>query len=291
MVLLKAVAKMTINAPAKINISLDVLRRRDDGYHDVKMIMQSISLFDVLDVELNDTTFITLTSNKNNIPLDERNIAYKAARLFLEEANIKSGIAIHIEKNIPVAAGLAGGSTDAAAVLIALNDLLGKKFSLDKLMEMGARLGADVPFCIMTGTAISEGIGEKLTRLPAPNIKNILLVKPSIEVSTKWVYENLDLKNASHPDIDAATKLIKNQMISDLPKVMGNILESVTAKKYPVIDEIKREMLDNGATVSMMSGSGPSVFGFFENENSGKNALDFFKTKFDEVFLINSYNV
>ncbi len=282
---------MKINAPAKINISLDVLRRRDDGYHDVKMIMQSISLFDTLKVELNNLGKIIITSNKDNIPLDERNIAYKAAKLFLDEAEEKIGVTIHIEKRIPVAAGLAGGSTDAAAVLIALNDMFCKKYTESKLMEMGARLGADVPFCIMQGTAISEGIGEKLTKLPAPKIENILLVKPPIDVSTKWVYENLDLKTAIHPDIDAAAKLINSQMISDLPSVMGNILESVTVKKHPIINEIKRKMLDEGATISMMSGSGPSVFGFFENENSAKKALDFFKTKFNEVFLINSYNV
>lgn len=282
---------MKINAPAKINISLDVLRRRDDGYHDVKMIMQSVSLFDTIEVELESSNDIKITSNKDNIPLDERNIAYKAAKLFLDEVNENYGVNIRIEKNIPVAAGLAGGSTDAAAVLIALNNIFGKKFSKDKLMELGARLGADVPFCIMQGTAISEGIGEKLTPLPAPNIENILLVKPPIDVSTKWVYQNLDLKNATHPDIDAASEIIKSGDVFDLPKVMGNILESVTVKKHPIIDEIKYEMIRAGASVSMMSGSGPSVFGFFENENLAKNALDFFKTKYDEVFLINSYNV
>lgn len=282
---------MKINAPAKINISLDVLRRRADGYHDVKMIMQTISLFDTVEVKTNNTGRITLTSNKDIIPTDERNIAYKAARLFLDETGENVGINIHIEKHIPVAAGLAGGSTDAAAVLIALNDIFGKKYTESKLMEMGTRLGADVPFCIMQGTAISEGIGEKLTPLPAPNIENILLVKPHIDVSTKWVYENLDLKSATHPDIDAAAELIKSGNVSNLPKVMGNILESVTIKKHHVIDDIKREMINHDATVSMMSGSGPSVFGFFENENSAKKALDFFKTNFNEVFLINSYNV
>ena len=282
---------MRINAPAKINISLDVLRRRDDGYHDVKMIMQSISLFDVIDVILNHTGDINITSNKVNIPLDERNIAYKAARLFLDTTNEKRGVNIHIEKHIPVAAGLAGGSTNAAAVLIALNELFENRFSKDKLMEIGTQIGADVPLCILQGTALSEGIGEKLTILPSPEIKNILLVKPPIDVSTKWVYENLDLKNANHPDIDKAVEFIKSQNTDDLPKVMGNILESVTETKYPVITEIKREMVSLGATVSMMSGSGPTVFGFFENEDSGKKALDFFKTKFDEVFLVNSYNV
>ncbi len=282
---------MKINAPAKINISLDVLRRRDDGYHDVKMIMQSVSLFDTIEVTLNNSSAITLSSDKDTIPTDERNIAYKAAKLFLTESGIETGIDIHIEKNIPVAAGLAGGSTDAAAVLIALNNMFENRYTEDALMKMGTQLGADVPFCIMQGTALSEGIGEKLTKLPVPNIKNILLVKPPIDVSTKWVYENLDLKNANHPDIDASVILIKNGKISELPRVMGNILESVTIKKYPVIAEIKREMLDHGATVSMMSGSGPSVFGFFENEINAKKTLDFFKTKYNEVFLINSYNV
>ena len=282
---------MKINAPAKINISLDVLRRREDGYHDVKMIMQSISLFDIVDVEINNSGDINITSNKDNIPLDERNIAHKAARLFLDEANENGGVNIHIEKHIPVAAGLAGGSTDAAAVLIALNELFGKRYTEDMLMEMGARLGADVPFCIMQGTALSEGIGEKLTKLPAPNIKNILLVKPPIDVSTKWVYENLDLKSAIHPDIDKAVEHIKGGNITELPKVMGNILESVTVKKHAVIDDIKCEMNNLGANISMMSGSGPSVFGFFENEINAKKACDFFKTKYDEVFLINSYNV
>ena len=285
------VTTMKINAPAKINISLDVLRRRDDGYHDVKMIMQSISLFDIIDVETNSSGEIKITSNKDNIPLDERNIAYKAVRLFLNEAKENCGVNIHIEKHIPVAAGLAGGSTNAAAVLIALNEIFDKRYTEDKLMDMGAKLGADVPFCIMQGTALSEGIGEKLSKLPAPNIKNILLVKPPIDVSTKWVYENLDLKNSVHPDIDKAVEIIKSGNVSVLSNVMGNILESVTVKKHPVIAEIKTEMKDLGATMSMMSGSGPSVFGFFENEANVKKAYDFFKNKYDEVFLINSYNV
>ncbi len=285
------VTTMKINAPAKINISLDVLRRREDGYHDVKMIMQSISLFDIVEVELKKSGEIKITSNKDNIPLDERNIAYKAARLFLNEAKENCGVNIHIEKHIPVAAGLAGGSTNAAAVLIALNEIFDKRYTEDKLMDMGAKLGADVPFCIMQGTALSEGIGEKLSKLPAPNIKNILLVKPPIDVSTKWVYENLDLKNSVHPDIDKAVEIIKSGNVSVLPNVIGNILESVTVKKHPVIAEIKTEMNNFGATISMMSGSGPSVFGFFENEANVKKAYDFFKNKYDEVFLINSYNV
>ena len=176
-------------------------------------------------------------------------------------------------------------------MLIALNEIFDKRYTEDKLMDMGAKLGADVPFCIMQGTALSEGIGEKLSKLPAPNIKNILLVKPPIDVSTKWVYENLDLKNSVHPDIDKAVEIIKSGNVSVLSNVMGNILESVTVKKHPVIAEIKTEMKDLGATISMMSGSGPSVFGFFENEANVKKAYDFFKNKYDEVFLINSYNV
>ena len=275
---------MKINAPAKINLVLDVLNKREDGYHNVKMVMQSLELCDVVTVEKTDGG-ITISSDSGVVPCDDTNIAYKAAKIMLDKANSNIGVHIDIQKNIPVAAGLAGGSTDGAAVLVALNEMLDLNFSTEQLMEFGGKFGADVPYCVIKGTALAEDTGVKLTKIEPYGNHTVLLVKPDISVSTPWVYKNLDLKNVSHPDVDAFIECIKSQNYVKSYEYMGNVLESVTVKEYPVIDEIKNKMMDLGASVSLMSGSGPTVFGIFENEQKAIDAAQVFKKDFKEVIV------
>ncbi len=275
---------MKINAPAKINLVLDVLNRRPDGYHNVKMVMQSLALCDVVTVELQNSD-ITISSNSGIVPCDDTNIAYKAAKIMLDEAKTDVGVRIDIQKNIPVAAGLAGGSTDGAAVLLALNSMLGLGLSKQKLMEIGGKFGADVPYCVMQGTALAEGTGTQLSELSPYGSHTVLLVKPNIAVSTPWVYKNLDLGSVSHPDVDKFVECIKNKQYSQSYEYMGNVLESVTIKEYPIIDQIKSKMYSLGALVSLMSGSGPTVFGIFENDEKAKYAAEIFKKDFKEVIV------
>lgn len=275
---------MKINAPAKINLVLDVLNKREDGYHNVKMVMQSLELCDVVTVEKTDSG-ITISSDSGVVPCDDTNIAYKAAKIMLDKANSNIGVHIDIQKNIPVAAGLAGGSTDGAAVLVALNEMLDLNFSTEQLMELGGKFGADVPYCVIKGTALAQDTGVKLNKIEPYGNHTVLLVKPDISVSTPWVYKNLDLKNVSHPDVDAFIECIKRQDYVKSYEYMGNVLESVTVKEYPVIDEIKNKMMDLGASVSLMSGSGPTVFGIFENEQKAIDAAQVFKKDFKEVIV------
>ncbi len=264
---------ITLKAYAKINIGLDVTGVRDDGYHLVRMIMQTVDLYDVLTIAKSEESGIVMTSNVSDLPMDGSNLCVKAAELLTEEFGISEGISIHLEKNIPVAAGMAGGSTDAAAVLLGVNQIFELGLSQQDLMDRGVRIGADVPYCIMGGTALAEGIGEELTELSPMMDIPVLIAKPDIAVSTKYVYEHLDaLENPIHPDIDQMLLDMENQDLSALGSHMGNILEGVTVAKYPVIDDIKKVMIDHGAVVSMMSGSGPTVFGFFENEETMQKA-------------------
>ncbi len=273
-----------INAPAKINLVLDVLNRRPDGYHNVKMVMQSLSLCDVVTVELKGEG-ITISSSSGAVPCDDTNIAYKAAKIMLKKANSNVGVHIDIQKNIPVAAGLAGGSTDGAAVLCALNTMLNLNLSENELMSLGATFGADVPYCVMQGTALAEGTGTELTKLPSYGNHTVLLVKPGIAVSTPWVYKNLNLKSVVHPDVDKFIQLIGNKEYTKSYEFMGNVLESVTIKEYPVISQIKNKMYALGASVSLMSGSGPTVFGIFENKQKALEAAKIFKNDFSEVIV------
>ncbi len=275
---------MKINAPAKINLVLDVLNRRPDGYHNVKMVMQSLALCDVVTVELGGSG-ITISSNSGVVPCDDTNIAYKAAKMMLDKAKTDMGVHIDIQKNIPVAAGLAGGSTDGAAVLLALNSMLGLGLSKQKLMEIGGKFGADVPYCVIAGTALAEGTGTELKELCSYGSHTVLLVKPDIAVSTPWVYKNLNLSDVSHPDVDKFVECIKNKQYTQSYEYMGNVLESVTIKEYPVIDQIKSKMYSLGALVSLMSGSGPTVFGIFENEAKAQLAAEIFKKDFKEVIV------
>ena len=261
-------------APAKVNIGLDVIKRREDGYHEVDMIMQTISLFDKIAIKKTSKAGIHLSANKNFLPVDERNIAYKAAKLLIQDCGITDGVDITIEKNIPVAAGMAGGSTDAAAVLMGMNELFALGLSEEKLMEKGAALGADVPFCIMRGTARATGIGTTLTRIsPMPNC-SVLIAKPNFSVSTKWVYEHLKLTaQTKHPDIEKLISEIEKKDILTIAGYMENVLESVTVPAYPKIAEIRKQMTECGAVKAMMSGSGPTVFGLFTQEETAKKAL------------------
>lgn len=280
---------ISVKAYAKINLGLDVLRRRSDGYHDVCMIMQSLSLHDDLTIKTTSKEGIYLKSNLPYLSNDKKNLVYKAAALFMEANSIKSGLEINLIKKIPVAAGLAGGSSDAAAALKGLNQLFQTGISDAGLMQLGVKIGADVPYCILLGTALSEGIGEKLTPLPPLPECHILLVKPDISISTRQVYEGLKLDASTiHPDIEAMKQALVSADLNALTAKMGNLLESVTIRMHPVIDEIKKNMILAGAMNSLMSGSGPTVFGIFSNKSQADKAYTYFKVNYKhdvQVFL------
>lgn len=288
--------KIQLKALAKINLGLDVLRRREDGYHEVKMIMQTIGLHDDLEIRKTKTPGIQVKTNLYYLPTNENNLVYKAAKLLMDEFQIQDGVSIQLKKRIPVAAGMAGGSSDGAAVLWGINQMYGLGLSMQALMERGVRLGADVPYCIQRGTALAEGIGEKLSVLPPMPKCTILIAKPGISVSTKFVYENLhanDLKPEQHPDVDSMIEAMRQKDLRLLCSRMGNVLETVTIPAYPVIDEIKKTMMDNGALGSMMSGSGPTVFGIFDSPSAAKQAMKAVRAAklAKQVCLTTPYNV
>lgn len=295
-----------IKAYAKINLALDVTGRRDNGYHDVRMIMQSINLYDELMIcrkprnpEENETGTpdeagrITIVSDTKDIPLNEDNLIYKAAKLLMDEYGIDEGIYIELKKNIPVAAGMAGGSTDAAAVFKGMNSLFDLEMTPEKMCDLGVRIGADVPYCIMGGTALSEGIGEILTPLsPIPDCC-ILIAKPDISVSTGYVYTTFDsLKEKRHPDVDAMINAIDSGDIRSISKLLGNSLEGVTQEEYPVIKKIKQIMLGNNALGALMSGSGPTVFGIYEDRSDAEAAADILRQYFyaKDIFVTGPYD-
>lgn len=257
---------MRLRAFAKINLGLDILRKREDGYHEVRMIMQTIQMYDVLEMKKVKKPGISLSVNYPYIPSDERNLVYKAAKLLMDEFQVKEGVDIRLEKFIPVAAGMAGGSSDAAAAMVGINHLFKLGLSEKDLMDRAVNIGADVPYCIMRGTALAEGIGEKLTRIAQVPDCYVLIGKPGIGVSTKTAYESLQLdKIQSHPDIDGMIRDIENGDLLAMTDKMGNVFESGIIGKYPVIGEIKDLMEANGALKAMMSGSGPTVFGIFDD--------------------------
>lgn len=266
--------QIVLKAYAKINLGLDVIGKRPNGYHDVRMIMQSIGLYDQLTMKKIREDEILLSSNVGTLPNNEQNLVYKAIRLMKTEYNITMGVKADLEKRIPVAAGMAGGSTDCAAALIGMNRLFELGLSLERLMELGAKLGADVPYCIMGGTALAEGIGEILTPLePIPQCY-ILIAKPGISVSTRFVYENLEVdKLAYHPDIDGMMERIERGDLTGVTDRLSNVLETVTEKKYPIITKIKNAMKEAGAMNSLMSGSGPTVFGIYADKETAMKGL------------------
>ncbi len=278
---------VTLNCNAKINLSLDVVGKRPDGYHNIELIFLEIPLWDTLSVTLRNDGIINLSCDDKTLPTDEKNIAYKAAKAFFSEYGENMGCDITLKKNIPHGAGLAGGSADAAGVLKALNQLLSSPFSQEKLMEIGVKLGADVPFCVMGGCAFAEGIGEILTPLPKPEDIYYLLIKPEESISTPYVYQNLDLnKKPENLDMKLVIKAIKENDKESLFKYSGNIMEDVTGKKCPVIYEIKDTLTKSGAKKALMSGSGTTVFGIFDNKDIADRAYNILKKDYENIYLV-----
>lgn len=289
---------LSLKAYGKINLGLDVLRRRDDGYHEVRMIMQTVGIYDRIDLIYKETPGITVETNLYYLPDNENNLVYKAAKLLMDEFHVQKGVHIRLRKYIPVAAGMAGGSSDAGAVLFGVNKMFSLGLTTEQLMDRGVKIGADVPYCVMRGTALSEGIGEILTPLPVPPQCQVLIAKPGISVSTKFVYENLhanELRPEQHPDIDGMMEAIKQKDLYGIADRFGNVLENVTIPAYPVIQEIKDLMLEQGAIGALMSGSGPTVFGLFTNPKAAAKAHE--EMRFGagaelakQVYLTNFYN-
>lgn len=276
---------MRIKAYAKVNVSLDIVGKREDGYHILEMVMQAIDLYDEINIE-KQSKDITIKCNKPYVPTDERNLAYKAAKLFMEKYHIHSGVNINIKKNIPVCAGLAGGSTDGAAVLKLMNKLFEVNASDEELMELGLKLGADVPYCIKGGTALCKGIGEEVTKLNEFKDKILVLVKPPFGVSTKSVYQDFDLgKVRSHPNTEVLIKAIENDDLRMVSNNMKNLLENVTLRKHKVLINIKEEMKNTGAIGAMMSGSGPTIFAFFDDMLKAQKCFEKMKLKYNDVFI------
>lgn len=270
-----------LKAYGKINLALDTIGKRKDGYHLVRMIMQTVGLYDTITISKKENPGIVLTTNRPDLPTDENNLIYKAANLLIQEFSISNGVEIHLHKNIPVAAGMAGGSTDCAATLVGMNRLFQLELSTEELMKRGVTLGADVPYCILGGTALSEGIGEILTPISEIEPCRVLLIKPDIDVSTKWVYTTLNWeKLTSHPDIDGMIAALNAHSLEDVAQKMENVLETVTIPAYPVIQDIKDTLKPLGALHAMMSGSGPTVFGLFISEETAKSAYEICKKKY-----------
>lgn len=256
---------VTKKAYAKINLGLDVVRRLPNGYHEVRMIMQNVGICDVLTFSKCEEG-ISLQIQDKELPTDQNNLIWKAARLLLDTAGITGGVRITLEKHIPIAAGMAGGSSDAAATFLGINELYELGYSIEQLQALGVKIGADVPYCIQGGTALAEGIGEKLSRLQAPPQCHLLIAKPDIHVSTKFVYEHLKANELeSHPDIDGMMQAIKEENLDGIVQRLGNVLETVTIPTYPIVAQIKQLMCESGALNALMSGSGPTVFGMFDD--------------------------
>lgn len=267
-----------LKAYGKINIGLDVLKRRSDGYHDVKMIMQTVDIYDRIQINKIMQPEIRIATNLYYLPSNENNLAYKAAKILFDEFNIKDGIKINIKKHIPVSAGMAGGSTDAAAVMYGVNKLFSLGLSIEELKTRAVNIGADVPYCLVGGTAMAEGIGEKITKLKSMPDCYVLVAKPGFSVSTKHVYQNLKVDEIqNHPDIDKIVLGINNKDIRQIAHEMGNVLENVTIKEHPELEMIKQEMIFKGALNAIMSGSGPTVFGLFVDEKAFNDAYSSLK--------------
>ena len=272
---------LQLKAYAKVNLGLDVIGRMENGYHEVRMIMQTIRLFDRITMERNTSGRITISTNLPYLPVGESNLVYRAIDMIREQYHIKDGIHADIYKKIPVAAGLAGGSTDAAAAFVGMNQMFELGISQKTLTEHAVSLGADIPFCIMRGTALSEGIGEVLTPLsPMPGCW-FLVVKPVFSMSTRFVYEHLNLnEDTPHPDIDGIRQALASKDLTGITSRMGNVLEEVTRQHYPEIEQIKECMLEKGALGALMSGSGSTVFGIFTDKEDAEHAADACRQRF-----------
>lgn len=267
--------EITLKAMAKINLGLDVIRRREDGYHEVRMIMQTVNLYDELTFRKQPGDKVRLTANLRSLPTDGHNLIVKTAELLRKEFGIREGLSIHLKKKIPVAAGMAGGSTDAAAAFAGMNELFGLGLTLEELQKRAVSVGADVPYCLQGGTALSEGIGEILTELPSAPRCSVIIAKPPIHVSTRFVYENLRLDSLEkHPDIDGILDSIREGNILGVAERLENVLETVTQKEYPVIGQIKQFLVNRGALGALMSGSGPTVFALYDRKDLAARACE-----------------
>ncbi|HIY00204.1 4-(cytidine 5'-diphospho)-2-C-methyl-D-erythritol kinase [Faecalicatena contorta] len=286
--------KLELKALGKINLGLDILGRRENGYHDVRMVMQTVYLYDRVTLEKTREPGIEISTNLSYLPVNENNIAYKAAELLRGEFGIREGIRITLEKHIPVAAGMAGGSSNAAAVLFGMNRMFGLGLSEEGLKERGVTLGADVPYCIMRGTVLAEGIGEILTPLPPLPKCYVLIAKPPLSASTRTVYEKIDREGIkSHPDIDGILAGLQEGDLQQVAGSMGNVLEQVMLEEHPVLQRIKDVMIGAGALNAMMSGSGPTVFGIFTSRGRARAAAARLKrqTPVKQAYVTNVHNV
>lgn len=284
---------LDVKARAKINLGLDVCRRLENGYHEVKMVMQTVDIYDELSLKKRqEPDIVLLINSRDDLGGLEDNLIYKAARLMQEHYGIRQGVEICLKKKIPVAAGMAGGSTDAAATMLAMNELFALRRGKEELMELALPLGADIPFCIMGGTALAEGIGEKLTPLPAPPEAVLVVVKPPIMVPTGRVYQSLDLNGLEkHPDIDGMVQALKDGDLKGITQRMENVMESVTEAEFPIITDIKKMLTGNGALNAMMSGSGPSIFGVFTNETMAADAAEYVRRTLQQKGIDAQINV
>jgi len=274
-----------LKAHAKINLSLDIVGKREDGYHLLEMVMQTVNLHDEIEITIIDEG-IHVTCDKDYVPVDERNIAYKAARLLMELKQIEKGVRIDIIKKIPVAAGLAGGSTDAAAVLKGMNELFSLEMTTEELMEVGLKLGADVPFCIKGGTCLCEGVGEIITPLKPFRDHIVLLVKPSFGVSTKDAYGGFALDKINrHVDTDKLIRAMEENDLKGMSYFSRNLLENVVLRRYPVLKSIKQSMQKSGSVITLMSGSGPTIYGIFTSAEQAENAARVLHKNGNEVIL------
>ncbi len=263
--------KIERKAYAKINLGLDVTGVREDGYHIVKMIMQNVDLYDTLTFEDNDSGEIVLTASTDKIETDERNLICKVARQLKDKFDVKQGVTMHLVKRIPVAAGMAGGSTDGAAAYLALNELWGLNLRKKELCELAVSLGADIPYCIIGGTALAEGIGEELTAISDMPTCHLVIAKPAIDVSTGWVYKELDSREGiKHPDIDGIKAAIEEGNLNKMCALIGNVLEEVTASKYKEVGQLEEILRKEGAVGAFMTGSGPTVFGVFDKKDAAE---------------------
>lgn len=278
--------KLLVKAPAKINLSLDVLYKRPDGFHEVEMIMTTIDLADRVELTLLEQDKIHILSHNRYVPDDQRNLAFQAAQLLKDRYQVKKGVQITIEKTIPVAAGLAGGSSDAAATLRGLNKLWELGLTLDELANLGSEIGSDVSFCVYGGTALARGRGEMITDLPAPPTCWVILAKPFIGVSTAEVYRRLDLNGMEHPNINEMVKAIENNDYQSVCDTVGNVLEDVTLKLHPEVAQIKEQMKRFGADAVLMSGSGPTVFGIVQHDSRMHRIYNGLRGFCDQVFAV-----
>ncbi len=281
-------------ARAKINLALDVIEKLDNGYHNLQMIMQSVSLYDTIYIKKTFNDGICLETNKDWLPIDDKNLVYKAANYLKNEYNIKNGMYIYIKKQIPMCAGLAGGSADCASTLVGIRNLFNLKICNDKLLEIGKSFGADVPFCIKRGTYLAEGIGEKLTPMPPMPHCYMLIVKPSVSISTGAIFQSLDLsKIKERPDIEKINYYIKNENIEGIAANLCNVLETVSIPLYPIIKDIKEAMLESGALGSLMSGSGSAVFGIYKSKKQAILSKNFLEKKLNikDIFIVKPFNI